>query len=186
MLPLSKPSLADENAPPIAAILVDRIEQVFFPLDTVGARQIVVEAGILGVHAGFGQRVRHIPPADPRIGLRRLVRLLPSARREKRTRWCAAAARWHVAFGHLVEHGRQHIGEEPELLDPPQRQRQCDRNRLLGPAGCTRSAAQADGGMDGLLPRGQEDSPAGDRLTPCLSGAIVRRLSRGRLPIHRH
>src|SRR5690606_35870481 len=59
----------------VAAILVGGAEQVFLPFDAVGAGELVIEAGVLRIHARLRQRIGDAPPACLRIGLRRLVGL---------------------------------------------------------------------------------------------------------------
>src|SRR4029077_9344998 len=77
-----------------------------------------------------------VAPRDLRIGLARLV-LLPDlllVLQRGGGDGAEVAFVGHVALRHLVEHRRQHIGEQAKLANLADGLRQRDADRLLGPA----------------------------------------------------
>jgi hypothetical protein len=72
----------------------------------------------------------------------------------------------HITHGHLLEHTGQDIGEEPELADLADRQRQRDRDRFLGPVECNKTFDTAPL-VDGI------ERLAGDVFNHRAHGAVV-------------
>nr|BAB16213.1 hypothetical protein [Rhizobium rhizogenes] len=118
----------------VAAVLVGRGKQILDPFDAVGFPEIVAEARILGIHAGLAQRVGDLEPHG-RLALLRLLRLpdlllLIEVCGRDRSKLLLVR---HVAERHLIEHGGQDVGEQPQLANLPDGQGKCDGNCFLGP-----------------------------------------------------
>jgi hypothetical protein len=119
----------------IASILSARRKQILLPDDAVGAGELVVEPGVLGLDPALAERAGHLPPGDARLGLLGLV-LLPHLRLLLGRRGGDGAELrlvGHVALRHLVEHRRVDAGEQAQLAHLPHRQSEGQGDRVVGP-----------------------------------------------------